>query len=352
MCISINLVCISLNLNQVTFFFCLFYRLALENESEHIDSDYVSLKDLVPMALTNIESLLVEGLKIQSGMPNLDAPSRIRIQLSGSSASYEKSVEVSRNFTSERALCLQVPNVDELIKYSVSLEEWVRLDSGECEHTNYENDSKLFAAHCANPVESGITMEDERVILLGRNSGTFASNFTMCLKVQLRDPLRNHDMVGPPMLALVQVDRVYYSPKQPELHHLSSGEICNQQEGVNFEQNKTQISQPMFKVSETQLAGPNLIGGNKPLWGSSRQKQSGSRWLLSSGMAKPNKNHISNFNAVVKSSSGLMRKALMEDVLWSIAFPTHGEPGTWNDQIALNVHVRNPDIIFPNESVK
>lgn len=291
--------------------------MALEHEYdagiESIDSEYASLKDLVPMALTNIEGLLVEGLKIQSGMPDLEAPSSIRIQLSGNSASHEKSVELPRSFSSERASCFQVLNVDELIKYSMSLEEWVRLDFGEREDINHENDSK-------------------------------GHDFTMGLKVQLRDPLRNHEMVGSAMLALVQVHRVY-SVKQPELHHLSSKEMCNQQ-GVDFEQNKTQIFQPMFKVSEAHLAGPNVIRGNKPLWGTRRQQQSGSRWLLSSGMAKPNKkNHISNINAVVKSSSGLMKKALQEDVLWSIAFP--GEAGTWNDQIALNVHVRNPDIIFP-----
>ncbi|KAL8498916.1 hypothetical protein ACS0TY_022036 [Phlomoides rotata] len=331
--------------------------------SEHIDSDYVSLKDLVPMALTNIEGLLVEGLKIQSGMPDLEAPSSIRIQLSGNSVSHEKSVELPRNFCSERASCLQVLDVDELIKYSVSLEEWVRLDSSEREDNNHENDSKLFTTHFANPVESSgaqLTKEDERVILLGRKGGIFSNNFTMGLKVQLRDPLRNHEMVGSPMLALVQVDRVY-SVKQPELHHLSFEEMCNQQEvpnghiiqeGVDFEQNKKKIIQPMFKVSEAHLTGPNVIRGNKSLWGTSRQQQSGSRWLLSSGMTKPNKNNISKFNAVVKSSSGFMRKALPEDVLWSIAFPTCGEAGTWNDQIALNVHIRNPDIIFPTDSVK
>ncbi|KAI3454166.1 hypothetical protein Pfo_010829 [Paulownia fortunei] len=332
--------------------------------SEQIESDYVSFENLVPMAITNIEGLLVEGLKIQSGMPDQEAPSSIRIQLAGNSASLGKGAEHSSNFSSESVSGLQVLDVDELMKCSLSLEEWLRLDSGEfcVEDETDEYILKLFAAHCAKPIELGSgwpTREDESVKLLGRSCGVFGNNFRMGLKVQLRDPLRNYEMVGSSMLALIQVDRVYSAP-QPELHRLSSEKICNQQEdglnehmileGIDFEQNEKKICEPLFKFSEVHLAGLNVIHGNKQLWGTSRQQQSGSRWLLSSGMAKSNKNLISNSNAAIKSSSGLMRKARPGDVLWSISSPIQGEAATWDEQVALNVHVRNPDIIFPTES--
>ncbi|KAL3645995.1 hypothetical protein CASFOL_011175 [Castilleja foliolosa] len=240
--------------------------------SESIESDYVSFEDLVPLAITNIEGLLVQGLKIQSDMPDQDAP------LSSESAS---SLHVAANF-------------DELIKHSLSLDEWIRLDSDEF--------------HVQDEADDGISVK----------------SFRMGLKVQLRDPFRNYEMVGPSMLALIQVDRIY--------------------------ENKTHG--PLFKVSEAHLTGLNVANGdNKMVWGTSRQQQSGSRWLFSSGMAKSsNKKFILNSNAVMKSSkNGLWRKAGATepgDVLWSISLPNRGEVATWDERAALNVHVRNPDIIF------
>ncbi|KAL3633540.1 hypothetical protein CASFOL_022302 [Castilleja foliolosa] len=236
--------------------------------SESIESDYVTFEDLVPLAITNIEGLLVQGLKIQSGMPDQEAPS-----------------------SSESASSLQVlANIDELIKQYLSLDEWIRLDSEE------------------------FRIQDE-------TDGVSVKNFNMGLKVQLRDPFRNYEMVGPSMLALIQVDRVY------------ENKVCG----------------PLFKVSEVHLAGLNVMNGDtKRGWGTSRQQQSGSRWLFSSGMAKSsNVTFISNSTAVMKSSkNGLLRKAGADDVLWSISLPNRGEAATWDEQVALNVHVRNPDIIF------
>ncbi|GFP91382.1 probable WRKY transcription factor 50 [Phtheirospermum japonicum] len=247
-----------------------FNRGALQS-SESKESDYVSFEDLVPLAITNIEGLLVQGLKIQSGMPDQEAHS-----------------------SSESASSLQViTNIDELIKHSLSLDEWIRLDSDEfCDETD----------------------------------SVFVKNFKMGLKVQLRDPFRNYEMVGPSMLALIQVDRVY----------------------------ENKIRGPLFKVSEAHLAGLDVTNGdNKQVWGTSRQQLSGSRWLFSSGMAKSsNANFISNSKAVMKSSkNGLLKKAAPRDVLWSISLPNRGEAASWDERVALNVHVRNPDIIFPNESV-
>lgn len=321
------------------------------SNSEQIDSDYVSFKDLVPMAITNIESLLVEGLKIQSGIPNQEAPSSIRIKLADNSDSFGKVAELACNLGAERASCFQVPDIDELVKYTMSLKEWMSLDSGEfhVEDDPDENMMKVFSAHCAKPIKLGgkPTREDETIKQLGRRCGILSNNFRMGLKVQLRDPLRNYEMVGSSMLALIQVDRVYPAPQ--------TGDGLNEHmilEGMDFGQNKRTAYEPLFKVSEAHLAGLNVKHGDKHVWGTSRQQQSGSRWLHSSGMTKPNKNLFSNSNAVIKSSTGFMRKAWAGDVLWSISSPTQGEAASWDEQVALNVHLRNPDIIFPTESVK
>ncbi|KAL1557291.1 protein PLASTID MOVEMENT IMPAIRED 1-RELATED 1-like [Salvia divinorum] len=311
------------------------------SNADQIDSDYVSIEDLVPMAITNIEGLLVEGLKIQVGMPDQEPPSSIKIHLPGTPTSSTKASELSSNFGYERASDL---SIDELIKSSLSLEEWLELDSGQLhiEEADNENMLELFAAHCAKHLEScseELKMDDDMVKMLDRSGGAFGENFRMCLKVQLRDPLRNYETVGSPMLVLVQVNRAY-SPLQPET-------INREDKEADSEQDRKNIYQPMFKVSEAHLAGFNVARyGNKPVWGSSRQHQSGSRWLLSSGMAKSKKSPVSNSNIVVRSSSGSVRKVKSGDVLWSISAPIEGQAATWDESIALNVHVRDPDIIF------
>ncbi|KAL6512228.1 hypothetical protein OROHE_019840 [Orobanche hederae] len=261
---------------------------------EQIGSGYVTFEDLVPMVITNIEGLLVQGLKIESGMADQEAPSSIEI----------KATKLLCNFSSGSAFV----DADESM-YFLSLDEWIRLGSSE---------------FCVEPIES----EQSRV---------FDRNFKMGLKVQLRDPSRNYETVGLPMLALIQVDMIYSSEKKCDWFP----------EGNGFEQKETKTRRPLFKVTEVHLAGLNLTDDNKQLWGTtSKQRQSGSRWLFSSGMVKSNKKIISSSSAVVKYSNGLLRKAWTEDVLWSVSLPNRGEAATWDEQVAFNVHVRNPDIVF------
>ncbi|KAL6536219.1 hypothetical protein OROGR_012791 [Orobanche gracilis] len=266
------------------------------NYEQQIESSYVTFEELVPMAITNIEGLLVQGLKIESGMADQEAPSSIEI----------KATELLCNFSSGSAFV----DVDGLMKSFLSLDEWTRLGSSE------------FYVE---------TIESEQSRVLDRN-------FKMGFKVQLRDPSRNYETVGLPMLALIQVDMIYSSEKKCDWFP----------EGNGFEQKETKTGRPLFKVTEVHLAGLNLTDDNKQLWGTtSRQRQSGSRWLFSSGMVKSSKNIISSSSAVVKYPNGLLRKARTEDVLWSISLPNRGEATTWDEQVAFNVHVRNPDIVFP-----
>ncbi|XP_051151350.1 protein PLASTID MOVEMENT IMPAIRED 1-RELATED 2-like isoform X2 [Andrographis paniculata] len=315
--------------------------------SEDMESEYVSIKNLVPLAIRNIEGLLIEGLKIQSGMQCKESPSNIWIQFSTNSG-------------------LQALDDDDLVNYAVTLEEWIRMDSGDFDGTieTDKNVLKVLAAHCAKYMDldrGQLVKEDHRFNLLdGTCGGIFENNFTMVLKVQLRDPLRNYEMVGPAMLALVQVQRIY-SPSQPGLQCFSPEKSCHAervslddsltQEGNGFQKNQScGAGIPQFKVLNVHLAGLKLSPANEHLWGTSRQHQSGARWLYSSGSARTNRHPISTSNAIVKPSMAIMRKASQRDVLWSIAPPSQGEAVLWDDLVALNVHIRNPDIIFPSEA--
>ncbi|CAA3001722.1 protein PLASTID MOVEMENT IMPAIRED 1-RELATED 1-like [Olea europaea var. sylvestris] len=308
-----------------------------------IESDYVCYEDLVPLALTNIETLLIEGLKIQSNMPDQEAPSSIRVQCAGKLAFLGKSVQLSRDFL----------DVDELMNYSVSMEEWLRLDAGDFDVGDKINERivKILAAHQAKSIEwcSGQLRRDNG------SCGVFGKNFTIGLKVQLRNPFRNYEMVGSSMLALIQVERVY-----PHLRREENGEEDGQdnqliQERINFEQKQKEIHEhhvPWFKILDVHLAGLNVELNDKQLWGTRRQHQSGSRWLFSSGMTANNKPSISISNAIVKSSTQITRKACPGDVLWSISSNVQDAAATWDEAVALNIYVRNPDIHFPNEFVR
>ncbi|KAL2556336.1 hypothetical protein Fot_01075 [Forsythia ovata] len=307
---------------------------------KEIEPHYVCYENLVPLAITNIEALLIEGLKIQSNMPDQEAPSSIGVQCAGKSASSGKSVKLGGDFL----------DVDELIAYSVSLEEWMRLDAGDFDIEDKINERivKILAAHQARSIEwcHGQLRRDDEI------SSVFGKNFTMGLKVQLRNPFRNYEMVGSSMLALIQVGRVYSSLQREENGEEDDHDEQLIQERINFKQKQKKIHEnhvPWFKILDVHLAGLNVELGDKQLWGTRRQLQSGSRWLFSSGMIATNKHSFSNSNAIVKSSTQITRKACPRDLLWSISSNIQGEAATWDEAVALNIHVRNPDIIFPNE---
>lgn len=78
-----------------------------------------------------------------------------------------------------------------------------------------------------------------------------------------------------------------------------------------------------------------------------RQLQSGSRWLLSSGMNRTSKRPFSKSSAITKPSSQLLQKQTC-DTLWSISSEVQSAAARWKHFGAQNIHVRNPDIAFPN----
>jgi LysM repeat protein len=339
-------------------------------------SEYVSLEDLAPLAMDKIEALSMEGLRIQSGMTDEDAPANISAKSIGDvSALQGKGINISGSVGLEGAAGLQLldiedggDDVDGLMGLSLSLDEWMRFDSGEIDDDDCisERTSKILAAHHANSLDlirGGSKGERRRGKGSSRKCGLLGNNFTVALMVQLRDPLRNYEPVGAPMLALIQVERVFVPPK-PKIYSTVS-EVRNSNEDDESEsavvETKTETKEektseeegiPQFRITEVHVAGLKTEPTKKKLWGTSTQQQSGSRWLVANGMGKSNKHPFMKSKAVAKSAAPATMKVQPGDTLWSISSRVHGTGAKWKDLAALNPHIRNPNIILPNETIR
>ncbi|KAL0308457.1 UNVERIFIED_CONTAM: protein PLASTID MOVEMENT IMPAIRED 1-RELATED 1 [Sesamum radiatum] len=299
-----------------------------ESSSLSSDTEYVSLEDLAPLAMDKIEALSIEGLRIQSGMSDEDAPSNISTQSIGEfSALKGKTADAVGSIGLDGTCGLQLMDikdngeeVDGLMGLSLTLDEWMKLDSGEIADDDLvsERTSKILAAHHATSLDQfrGRSKGEERRSR-SRKYGLLGNNFTVALMVQLRDPLRNYEPVGTPMLALIQVERVFIPPK-PKIYGTVSllrnsnedEEVpkCSKKENIIEKSKEDEIHEeeliPQYKITEVRVAGPKAEPepGKKKLWGSTNQQQSGSRWLLANGMGKKNKHPLMKSKAVAKSS--------------------------------------------------
>ncbi|KAD4179842.1 hypothetical protein E3N88_28433 [Mikania micrantha] len=217
------------------------------NFCREIDSEYVSLSNIIPLTVEKIQFLSIEGLRIQSGISTYEPPSTI-------------------NSTSKSS-----NDIKELIDMSIPLEDWIKFDSINSNHQNF-------------------------------------GNFTLALQMLLRDPFRDFEPVGIPMLVLLQLE------KNMSVDH-------------------------MFKVNEVHIAGMKA--------NFQKRQQSGSRWLHSSGMTGKTKRHPpTKSTTLVKSSIQSTNKFRHEETLWSISSYIHGEVDKWKELSGLNLYVRNPDITF------
>ncbi|KAJ0266472.1 NT-type C2 domain-containing protein [Hirschfeldia incana] len=311
--------------------------------NNNLSSEYVSLEDLAPLAMDQIEALSLEGLRIQSGMSDEDAPSDITAKSIG---------EISAFQGLEGAAGLQLLNRkddgdgdtddDGLMGLSLTLDEWMKLDSGDIgdEEEINEKTSKILAAHHANPLNfrKGSKGKGKK----GRKCGLLGNNFTVALMVQLRDPLRNYEPVGAPMLSLIQVERLFVPPK-PIIYTTVSElreEETEEASGV-IKEEKTMLEEEQgiaqYKISEVHLTGMKSETDKKKPWGittQNQQVQSGSRWLMANGMGKGN------------TKVPLMKPKPAGDKLWSVS----GSGSKWKElgkMGKLNTHKRNPNVIMP-----
>lgn len=342
---------------------------------KEMESEYVSLEDLAPLAMDKIEALSIEGLRIQSGMSDEDAPSNISPQSVGEiSALQGKRVHIGGSMGLEGAGGLQLldikessDDVDGLMGLSLTLDEWMRLDSGEIDDEDQisERTSKILAAHHATSTDMfcGRSKGDKKRGK-GRKCGLLGNNFTVALMVQLRDPLRNYEPVGTPMLALIQVERVFVPPK-PKIYSTVPLLRENNEEDDEAEfSKKEEIKEapkeeeiveeekiPQYKITEVHVAGLKPEPGKKKIWGSATQQQSGSRWLVGNGMGK-NKQHPFMKSKVAGKSAPPATTVQPGETLWSISSRAHGTGAKGKELAKHKPHSRNPDVIFRNESIR
>ncbi|ESQ42076.1 hypothetical protein EUTSA_v10012496mg [Eutrema salsugineum] len=322
--------------------------------NNNFGSEYVSLEDLAPLAMDQIEALSLEGLRIQSGMSDEDAPSEITAQSIGEISAFQ-----GKNgcIGLEGAAGLQLMDIkdggddddDGLMGLSLTLDEWMKLDSGDIgdEDEIDEQTSKILAAHHANPlnfIREG-SKGEKRKGKKGRKCGLLGNNFTVALMVQLRDPLRNYEPVGAPMLSLIQVERLFLPPKPIIYSTLSELRKTDEEEEASeaVKEEKTMLEEhgiPQYKISEVHLTGMKNETDKKP-WGITAQQQqvqAGSRWLMANGMGKGN-----NKLPLMKPKSASAKPG---DKLWSVS----GSGSKWKELGKMgkfNTHVRNPNVIMP-----
>jgi hypothetical protein len=325
---------------------------------EAASSEYVSLEDLAPLAMEKIEALSIEGLRIQSGMSDEEAPTNITPQSFGDVSALEG--KISQNALSlglEGTGGLQLldikpkegEDVDGLMGLSLTLDEWMRFDSGLIEEEGEitERTAKILAAHHANSVN--LVHDGHKKGKRGsRTWGLLGNNFTVAIMVQLRDPLRNFEPVGAPMLALIQVERVFVPPKpkvygnvafkvdietDEERESESKELIIEEDEKVEGEEVATI---PQYKINEVHVAGfqtePEPVPDKKNPWSNGLQQQSGSRWLIAAGMGKGNKHPLLSSKTGNSSSA----KPGKGDALWSISSRVQGNGSRRNPNIWLS----------------
>ncbi|CAO2183078.1 unnamed protein product [Urochloa humidicola] len=335
-------------------------------------SEYVSLEDLAPLAMEKIEALSIEGLRIQSGMSEEEAPSNISAKHIGEFSSLQgKSAENTWSLGLEGTAGLQLldvkqsgEEVDGLMGLSITLDEWMRLDSGVVDEEEQHSDrtSKILAAHHAKSMELVAEKRngDKKSKRSGRRWGLLGNNFTVALMVQLRDPLRNYEPVGTPMLALIQVERVFVPPKpkiyttvsdkgnseqddeEPKTEEVPDKALVTEQKVEEFED-----SIPQFKVTEVHVAGFKSEPDKTKPWGNQTQQQSGSRWLLAAGMGKGNKHPLMKSKAITKPNQEAAGRS--GDTLWSISSRVHGAGTRWGELSGTKNHSRNPNILLQKD---
>lgn len=339
-------------------------------------TEFCSLKDLAPLAMDKIEALSMEGLRIQSGMSDDDAPSNIIAQSIGDILAHQgKKVNISGSLRLDGSVGLKLldikdssENVDGIMGLSLTLDEWMRLDSGEIDDIDNisEHTSKILAAHHANSFDLIQNSEGKRKRGKGphQNCGLLGNNFTVALMVQLRDPLRNYEPVGSPMLSLIQAERVF-SPLKPKIY-INVPKVKNNYKynhdddesdmvvkvpikGHKKEETSSDDNIPRFRITEVHVSGLTTEPHRKKLWGTLSQQLSGSRWLLANGMGKRDKHPLFSSKVTSKSSAPIRAKVHLGDTLWSISSRAHGTGGKWKETTALDPHIRNPNLIIPNK---
>ncbi|KAG5244099.1 protein PLASTID MOVEMENT IMPAIRED RELATED [Salix suchowensis] len=318
--------------------------------------EYVSLEDLAPLAMNKIDAMSIEGLRIQSGMSEEAAPSSISPQSPGKMLAFEgKNANLVGFLSLGGAELHQLDakdadsGADGLLSHAITLEEWLRLDAGFISEEDQvdEHTIRILAAHRAKCIDFNgrFTGDIKWGTAFGGKHGLLGNNLTVVLKILLRDPLRNFEPVGAPMLALIQVERAF-------IHPMSKVYGSVLERGTNEEDDHEWIQYKKsdclgFKISEVHVSGLNTEPGKTQHWVTKTQQQSGTRWLVASGMSKSYKQPFSKSKAIVLAYPQVIRKVEAGDILWSISSQAKDTETSWKELAGFVPHVRNPNVIFP-----
>lgn len=278
---------------------------------ENIKEEYVSLDSIAPLAMQQIEAMALEGLKIQAEMAEEEAPYIL------------PPVPLPKHGTLGQLLAAAADKNDEasngVMAMAISLEEWTRIDAGLPQEEEAPKGNKtraILAAHHAHEHKN-------------KEHGHMGNALTIALLVQLRDPLRNYEAVGSPMIALVQAERVRVPP-EPKVSRTVPVSI-------NGEEKEDEMDQSRFKIKGVHLSGLKLqMDEKKSVWGSEKQFQTGSKWLLANGMGKDTKHPL------LKSKlHNAQSKAKQQESIWSLSATSEKNKETF----------RNPDVVFPRRFI-
>lgn len=274
----------------------------------------MGLEDLAPTAMLKIEALALEGLKVQAEMAEQDAPYAVEPMADESS---------SRRGTGTVALL----NPGRKQNF-MSMDEWM--------HDQEDEEQQTVAKQTS--WKGG-----------GARRGFMDSTVTLAMLVHLRDPLRNNEPVGAPMMALVQAERVL---RKPAARRRRSSISSSSSEP---EKSSDEDSPPQFKIVDITIAGlrtstttTEATSSSPPstIWGSQKQLAAGSRWLAAHGMAK----------ATSRSSSFKTNKPVAvssKSALWSMSDRVYGSGARWQGAAPpLHPHIRNPDVLFADTGIR
>ncbi|GLJ52657.1 hypothetical protein SUGI_1120770 [Cryptomeria japonica] len=321
-----------------------------------IYNELVFLEELVPSAMEKIEPLAVEGLKIQSEMADQDAPSNLNaLWPSERTPSVPKRTEESGRLGLEGTTGLGLSGVKDydyngegLMAMAITLDECMKLDAAMADKEVSERSPKSLPDHCdvnleltgrRHPKCNKSELERQKHAL--ERWSTIGKTLTIALRIQLHDPLRNYEPVGAPMMALVKAERVELPPSP------TTGRVVDKWNCEVYGETKERKEESHFKVTNVHVAGLKLQENTRTNgWSNPKQKQSGSRWLIANGMGKSQKHPL-----LKQMSAASKVDVKPRETLWSISTRFHSSGKQGNEIATLGSHIRNPDIIFPNDTI-
>ncbi|KAL8152290.1 hypothetical protein V2J09_010050 [Rumex salicifolius] len=305
----------------------------LESWGSSTGDDYgfedISIKELVPLVMDSIESLSIEGLRIQSGMSDSVAPLNITMKDGNGHSEFRKNGEI----------------MESLMDLSLPLDEWLRLDSGILRDS--ETASRLMVAHRAktNYFSMGNSIKDNVRENASMKCGLLEDDLVIGLRIQLRDPLRDFESVGAPMIVLIQVRREFDN-SDLAIYSEESAEEDNTDEFFKAKSFKGECV-ARFVLEEVHLAGLATELGKEEIWASKRQQQSGYRWLIANNMDsrhKVSKSQLSKSSAL--TISRVFKKRQTGNILWSISHQSRksGDRQKESSITQEDSYLRNPDV--------